>query len=92
MPVLNTDIAAILNELADLLEIQGENPFNIRAYRNAARTVNGLSGSVPDMVRCGDDLTRLPGIGKALAAKINEIATTGKLRKLEEVRNRGSMP
>jgi len=88
MPIPNTDIAAIFNELADLLEDQGENPFKVRAYRKAARTLQGLSGNVADMVERGEDLTRLPGIGKALAAKIVEIATTGRLRKLEEVRNR----
>ena len=88
MPVNNADIANLFNELADLLENQGENPFKIRAYRKAARTLQGLSGNVADMVAHGADLTHLPGIGKALAAKIVEIAATGKLRKLEEVRNR----
>jgi DNA polymerase (family 10) len=45
MPVHNTDIAAAFDEIADLLEIQGDNPFRIRAYRNAARMIGDLGGN-----------------------------------------------
>ena len=86
MPVQNTDIAAVFDEIADFLEIGGENPFRIRAYRNAARTVHELGPELRDMVTQKDDLTQLPGIGKELAAKIVEIletATAGALKKLQ---------
>ena len=85
MPVTNTEIAAIFNRIADLLEIQEENPFRIRAYRNAARTIQGLSHSLAEMVQAGEVLEALPGIGKDLAAKIREIVATGSLRKLREL-------
>ncbi|HIE55910.1 MAG TPA: DNA polymerase III, partial [Chromatiaceae bacterium] len=85
MPVTNTEIAAIFNRIADLLQLQDENPFRIRAYRNAARTVQGLSHSLAEMVQAGDDLVALPSIGKDLAAKIHEIVATGSLRKLRQL-------
>ena len=73
MPVHNNDIEEILNAVANLLEIKGENPFRVRAYHNAARTVQGMSQSVAEMVRQGQDLSELPGVGKDLAGKIKEI-------------------
>ena len=85
MSVTNAEIAAIFDRIADLLEIQDENPFRIRAYRNAARTVQGLSHSLAEMVQAGEDLEALPAIGKDLAAKIREIVTTGSLRKLKQL-------
>ena len=85
MAVTNSEIAAIFSRIADLLEIQGDNPFRIRAYRNAARTVQGLSHNLTDMVANGEDLEKLPAIGKDLAAKIQEIVTTGHLRKLKQL-------
>ncbi len=90
MPVHNSDIEEILDTVADLLEIKGENPFRVRAYRNAARTVQGLSQSVADMVRQGQDLSELPGVGRDLAGKIAEIVQTGTLPLLTELR--GEMP
>jgi DNA polymerase (family 10) len=86
MPVHNEDIARVFDQIADLLEIRGENAFRVRAYRNAAREVQGLSREVAGMVAAGADLTDLPGIGEALAGKIEEICRTGAcqaLRKLE---------
>ena len=88
MPVHNNDIAAIFEEIADFLEIEGENPFRIRAYRNAARTVNGLAEELKDMVAEGEDLTKLPGIGKELAAKILEILETGTAKALIKLQQR----
>ena len=85
MFVSNAEIAASFDRIADLLEIQGDNPFRIRAYRNAARTIEGLSQSLAEMVEQGAGLEALPGIGKDLAAKIREIVTTGGLRKLREL-------
>jgi DNA polymerase (family 10) len=86
LPVHNSDISDIFNQIADLLEIKGSNPFRVRAYRNAARTVGGLSRSAADLVARGEDLSMLPGIGKDLAAKITEIVTTGRLQLLEELK------
>ncbi|VAX14059.1 DNA polymerase X family [hydrothermal vent metagenome] len=69
MPVHNEDIAVIFEEMADLLEIENANPFRVRAYCNAARTVRGLGCELSTMVAMGYDLTRLPGIAKDLSAK-----------------------
>jgi len=77
MPVHNADIAAIFGEIADLLEIRGENPFRVRAYRNAARSVGELGRELRTFVDEGRNLPKLPGIGADLAAKIREICRTG---------------
>jgi DNA polymerase (family X) len=86
MPIHNADIAAIFEEIAELLEIRNENPFRIRAYRNAARQIEGMGVPVADMVAKGEDLTELPGIGDDLAAKIQEIVATGQCKALEKLR------
>ncbi len=85
MPILNTDIARIFNQMADILDIRGANPFRVRAYRNAARTIGNLSHSVAEMEANGDDLTSLAGIGADLAGKIHEIITTGTFSQLKEL-------
>jgi DNA polymerase (family 10) len=71
----NAAIAVILSEIADLLEIKGENPFKIRAYRNVA----DIASNHPHHLASLDEtsLREIPGIGKDLAGKIREIATTG---------------
>jgi len=88
MPVHNADIAAIFEEIADLLEIRNENPFRIRAYRNAARQLQGMGVSAADMLARGDDLTELPGIGADLAGRIEEIVETGRCRMLDKLHRR----
>jgi len=85
MPVCNDDIARVFEEMADLLEVEGANPFRVRAYRNAARTVRGLSRELSEFVAAGEDLTSLPTIGKDLAAKIKEMIVTGKVMALDEL-------
>jgi DNA polymerase (family 10) len=85
MPVYNADIANVFDEIADYLEIDGENPFRVRAYRNAARTVRGLGPELKDMVAQKEDLSQLPGIGKELTAKIHEILNTGTARALKKL-------
>ncbi len=77
MPVHNADIARVFEEIADLLEIEGANPFRIRAYRNAARTVGDLRLDVAATLAAGQPLPKLPGIGADLQAKMEEIAATG---------------
>ncbi|GMR03505.1 MAG: DNA polymerase/3'-5' exonuclease PolX [Gammaproteobacteria bacterium] len=85
MPIHNTDIARIFDEVADLLEIKGENPFRIRAYRNAARQLQSMGVEVRTMLEKNEDLTELPGIGKDLAAKIQEIVETGTCHALKKL-------
>jgi DNA polymerase (family X) len=82
----NVEIARVLNEYADLLDIQGENPFRVRSYRNAAQTVAGLSQPVAQLIEAGEDLRKLPGIGSSMAEHLKEILETGTLSGLEEVR------
>jgi DNA polymerase (family 10) len=89
MPVHNNDIAAVFEEIADLLEIEQANPFRIRAYRNAARTVQGLGEEVQDLIQKGYNLEQLSGIGEALAEKIAEIVRSGKCQALEKLRQEG---
>jgi DNA polymerase (family X) len=82
----NVEIARVLNEYADLLDIQGESPFRVRAYRNAAQTVAGLSQPVAQLIEAGEDLQQLPGIGSSMAEHLKEILDTGTLAGLEAVR------
>jgi DNA polymerase (family 10) len=88
MPVHNSEIAGMFNRLADLLEIEGANPFRVRAYRNAARMIEGFSTSMADAVKEGSDLSALPNLGKNLAEKIKTVVETGMLPALEEVEGR----
>ena len=81
----NLDIARVLGEVADLLEIQGANPFRIRAYRGAVRTVEGLTRPLSQMVEEGEDLTELQGVGKQVDAHIRELLQTGELTVLDEI-------
>lgn len=85
MPVHNADIARAFGEIADLLEIQGANPFRVRAYRNAARVVESYGRDLAALVRDGADLTELPGIGDDLAAKIREFVDSGRMSLLERL-------
>jgi DNA polymerase (family X) len=71
----NGAIARVLAEIADLLEIKGENPFRIRAYRNGAETVAGSAVRLADLAEA--DLLALPGIGRDLARRVRELVDTG---------------
>jgi DNA polymerase (family 10) len=73
----NDQIAAIFDDIADLLEIEDANPFRIRAYRNAARTLRALTFELAKLIGRGEPLPKLTGIGVDLAGKIHEIVTTG---------------
>ena len=86
--VHNAEVATAFEEMADLLEIEGANPFRVRAYRFAARTLRDLPAEVGEMVAKGEDLTSLPGIGDDLAGKIKEILATGTAAALEAQRKR----
>lgn len=81
----NAALAATFDRIADLLEIQEANPFRVRAYRNAARTIADLVTPVANMVEEGKDLTSLPGIGKEMANHLGELLATGRLGLLAEL-------
>jgi len=85
MPVHNAAIEAIFDEIADLLDIQGANPFRVRAYRNAARTIGDLGSDVETLMQRGTALTEIPGVGEDLAKKIQEIIDTGRCEFLERL-------
>jgi len=88
MPVQNAEIAAMFDRTAELLEIQGENQFRVRAYRRAARVVEGLPQSVGKFLATGHDLAELPGIGKDLAGKIGDIVETGHFDLLDSLKKK----
>ena len=88
MPVHNAEIASFFERVADLLEFEDDNPFRIRAYRNAARTIRGSTVSMADLLKQGEDLSTLPNIGKDLAEKIQVIVETGNLPLLSEIEAR----
>jgi DNA polymerase (family 10) len=84
----NAEVARVLREIADLLELQGANAFRVRAYRNAARNVEELAESVESYTADGRVLTDIPGIGEDLAGKILEIAQTGTHSMLRQLQRR----
>ena len=81
----NEQIGAIFDQLADLLEITEANPFRVRAYRSASRTISTTSESFESMVKDGTDLTQFQGIGKDLARQVVEIIETGVHSQLAEL-------
>jgi len=88
VPVQNSEIANIFYTTADLLEIEGANPFRVRAYRDAARTIEGHPRRIHKMIESGQPVDEIAGIGEDLAKKIKEIVETGNLRFFEELRSR----
>lgn len=82
----NQEIADIFNEIADLLEIKGENPFRIRAYRRAGQNLEGLTKDVAALSR--EELLEIPGIGHDLAEKIEEYIKTEKVKSLEDIKKK----
>jgi DNA polymerase (family 10) len=82
----NAEVAAVFDQIADILEIQDENAFRIRSYRNAAGTIRDHAERMEDLAAGGADLTELPGIGKNLAEKIHAILATGTCPTLEDLR------
>ena len=86
--VSNAVVAARLGRLADLLELDGANPFRVRAYRQAADTTAAHPEALADLVERGADLTELKGIGKDLAAAIRALFEAGEIPALAEVEAR----
>src|SRR5262245_38045458 len=83
----NRDVAAVFDEVADLLEFQNANPFRVRAYRNAARRIGDLTEPLSAVAADPNrNLTEIEGIGKDLAQKIGELLASGSLAMLEQLR------
>jgi DNA polymerase (family 10) len=83
----NGKIAKVFEEMAELLEFRGENPFRIRAYQNGAKAIRELDESVADILADPDrDLSKVPGVGKTLVEKCQTLVDTGALPQLDELR------
>ena len=78
------EIAGVLEKIATLLELKDENPFKVRAYTNAARAIETFGGNVPNF-QDEEAVAKIPGIGKSIALKIKELASTGSLKYFEEL-------
>ncbi|MDD2752738.1 MAG: DNA polymerase/3'-5' exonuclease PolX [Candidatus Omnitrophica bacterium] len=83
--MINLELAAILRDIANILEIKGENVFRIRAYERAAQNIEGLGEDINDYIRDGR-LSDIPGIGKDLSQRITEYARTGKIKIYEDLK------
>ncbi len=81
----NSEIAKVFQDIADLLELKGDNPFKIRAYQRASRTIEHLPVDVEKLV-AEDRLREVPGVGEAINKKITELVTTGKLHYYDELK------
>ena len=80
----NQEIAKIFNDISDILEIKGDNPFRIRAYRRAAQNIDGLAKDVAEI--SVEELQEIPGIGADLAGKVQEYVKTGSLKFYDELK------
>ncbi len=83
-PIDKHEVAALLDQMGQLLELDGANPFEVRAYQNASRAIAGLEGDIAEMVARGE-LNGVPGLGKTLVGRITELVTTGHLRQYDDL-------
>jgi DNA polymerase (family X) len=83
----NKDVATVLFEISQLLEMQEENIYKIRAYQNAARSIELFPGNIEDLVAV-QELQKVPGIGKSISKNIEELVTTGRLTFYEELKGK----
>lgn len=81
----NEALARVLHDIADALEIKGESVFRIRSYRLSAESIASHGEDVAAMVRRGDDLRKVPGVGEGIAAKLRELVETGACAYHEEL-------
>ena len=81
----NKQIARVFEDIADLLELKGENPFKIRAYQKVVRSIGELAVEIEQLVR-EDRLKEIPGVGEAITKKLTELVTTGKLEYYEKLK------
>ena len=82
----NSEVAKVFQDIADLLELKGENQFKIKAYQKVIRSIEYLPVEVEQLVK-EDRLKEIPGVGEAITRKITELVTTGKLRYYEELKS-----
>ena len=82
----NSEISETFETIASLLQVKGEKSFTVRAYQRAARTIERLPRDIDGMARDGEDLTAIPGIGKAISAKIVELSETGRMGYFDRLR------
>ena len=85
----NFEVADVFEQIAQILEGQGENPFKIRAYRNAVRTLESLTEPVADINARGE-LKKIPGFGAAIVGKTQEILATGTCALFERLKAEGA--
>ena len=83
----NSEIARVFHDMADLLELKGENVFKIRAYRRAAQVIEHLPKEMAVMLEQGEDFQKIPGVGDAIAKKSTELIETGKLEAYESLKD-----
>ncbi|TFG14351.1 DNA polymerase/3'-5' exonuclease PolX [Candidatus Thorarchaeota archaeon] len=83
----NADVAQALKEISLLLEVEGENPYRLRAYSKAVRSISSLGEDI-EAIASRDELTNIPGIGTGIAAKIEEYLRTGTIDMLDDLRAR----
>lgn len=81
----NQSLARVLRDIADVLEIKGESFFRIRSYRLSAESVGSHGEDVAEMIRRGDDLGSITGVGEGIAAKLRELVATGRCEYHEEL-------
>ncbi len=83
----NAEVARVLQQIADMLEFQNENPFKFRSYQMAAETIGSMGTSITEITARGGagELQKIPGIGKTISAQIIEIIETGKSSYFEEI-------
>ncbi|MGC9454531.1 MAG: DNA polymerase/3'-5' exonuclease PolX [Phycisphaerae bacterium] len=82
----NRELADIFDEIAELMELFGENRYRINSYQNAARAIRDLSEDVAEIARRGE-LEDIPSVGKSTAEKIRQYVETGKVQRYEELRS-----
>ena len=85
---VNAEIAARLEEIADILEAQQANPYRVQAYRRAGMTVRNYDRAMDEVIREEgiEGLRKLPGIGETLSRAIHQLVTSGRLPMLERLR------
>jgi len=81
----NSEIARVFQDIADRLELKGENPFKIRAYQKVVRSIEHLPVEVEQLV-AEDRLKEIPGVGEAITRELTELVTTGKLEYYEKLK------
>ncbi len=83
-PMEKQQVAALLDQMSQLMELDGANPFEVRAYQNASRAIAGLEGDITELVARGE-LNGVPGLGKTLIGRITELVTSGHMRQYDDL-------